>query len=393
MEKKMTSGEMAKKAGVSQKAIRLYDEKGLLKPTEYSEGNYRLYDTAALQILEKIVALKQIGFSLEEIRDNLKSGEASDIKSALEIQLQRMEEKKYQLEKTTDAIKRTLARKENLDWDDVAEIVQYVSTDQSADERHWDALKHTSGEMDWYVRIFNSLDIKEGSRVLDLGCGYAKLWRNNWTSIPKGTKITGYDIHGSWADDFAKFIPENKDTLPAGVTIDLAFSNLEEEDTWQKINESGVYDMVVAHYVDSEIKDIESLIARASKVVAEDGVFAFNGANVANWNNIFKEAINAIGEDDTFIEETIAAQKEKRDQYIAMMEKYFARVESVLLPNFWHYTDAGEIVEKMKSYYKDEAKNIANYEQKLLTYFQNKIEENGEYVLEARSQFWHCYKK
>ncbi len=34
----MTSGEMAKKAGVSQKAIRLYDEKGLLKPTGYSEG-------------------------------------------------------------------------------------------------------------------------------------------------------------------------------------------------------------------------------------------------------------------------------------------------------------------------------------------------------------------
>ena len=51
MEKKMTSGEMARKAGVSQKAIRLYDEKGLLKPTEYSEGNYRLYDDAALQIL------------------------------------------------------------------------------------------------------------------------------------------------------------------------------------------------------------------------------------------------------------------------------------------------------------------------------------------------------
>ena len=52
MEKRMTSGEMAKKAGVSQKAIRLYDEKGLLKPTDYSEGNYRLYDNAALQIYE-----------------------------------------------------------------------------------------------------------------------------------------------------------------------------------------------------------------------------------------------------------------------------------------------------------------------------------------------------
>jgi DNA-binding transcriptional MerR regulator len=100
MEKKMTSGEMAKKAGVSQKAIRLYDEKGLLKPTGYSEGNYRLYDTAALEILEKIVALKQIGFSLEEIRDNFKSGEACDIKGALEIQLQKMEDYYKDHEKT-----------------------------------------------------------------------------------------------------------------------------------------------------------------------------------------------------------------------------------------------------------------------------------------------------
>ena len=62
-DKKMTSGEIAKKAGVSQKAVRLYDEKGLLKPTGYSEGNYRLYDEGSLEILEKIVALKNIGFS------------------------------------------------------------------------------------------------------------------------------------------------------------------------------------------------------------------------------------------------------------------------------------------------------------------------------------------
>ncbi len=67
-----------------------------------------------------IVALKQVGFSLDEICDNLKSGEACDIKGALEIQLQKMEEKKYQLEKITDAIKRTLARKEISDYVGVA---------------------------------------------------------------------------------------------------------------------------------------------------------------------------------------------------------------------------------------------------------------------------------
>lgn len=54
---KMTSGEIAKKAGISQKAVRIYDEKGLLKPVDYSKGNYRLYDEQSLLILEKIIAL------------------------------------------------------------------------------------------------------------------------------------------------------------------------------------------------------------------------------------------------------------------------------------------------------------------------------------------------
>ncbi len=392
MEKKMTSGEMAKKAGVSQKAIRLYDEKGLLKPTEYSEGNYRLYDDAALQILEKIVALKQIGFSLEEIRDNLKSGEASDIKGALEIQLQKMEEKKYQIEKTIDAIKRTLARGEDLDWDDVAGIVQYVSEDQSADERHWDALKHTQGEMDWYVRIFKSLDLKKDSKVLDLGCGYAKLWRNNWKDIPEGTKIAGYDVHGSWADDFAKYVEDNKSGLPEGVEIDLTFADLEDEKTWEQMDGTGKYDVVIAHYIDYEVKDVEAFVCRASKQVADNGYFSFNGGNVSVWNEHFKEAVEAIGEKTGFIDDTTARQIEKRDAYKAMLEKYFAKVESVLLPNTWRYTDAGEIVQKMKACYEGQEKTISGYEDKLLAYFGEKIEKDGEYVVVAKSQYWHCFK-
>ena len=184
MDKKMTSGQIAKKAGVSQKAVRLYDEKGLLKPTDYSEGNYRLYDEASLKILEKIVALKQIGFSLEEIRDSLVTGKAENVKEALKIQLKQMEEKRYQIEKVILSINRTLERKnDELDWDDVADIVLNVSQDIKADERHFDALKHTGKEQDWYEKIYKSLNIRENEKVLDLGCGFAKLWRNNWEDI------------------------------------------------------------------------------------------------------------------------------------------------------------------------------------------------------------------
>jgi DNA-binding transcriptional MerR regulator len=210
MDEKMTSGEIAKKAGVSQKAVRLYDEKGLLKPTEYSEGNYRLYDKEALEILEKIVALKQIGFSLEEIRDNLVAGDAKDIEEALRMQLAVMEEKRYRIDMVIDAINRTLARKgETLDWDDVAGIVQSVTVDQNADRNHWLMMQHTVPGEDWYVKVFDSLEFGKEEKVLDLGCGYSKLWRNNWKDIPCGTQIFAYDIRGSWADDFEKFLEEH----------------------------------------------------------------------------------------------------------------------------------------------------------------------------------------
>ena len=97
MKEKMTSGEIAKQAGVSTKALRVYDEIGLLKPVEVSEGNYKLYDKSSLIILEKIIALKHIGFSLEEIKESLENDDQSSIRETLENQLEMMNQKIYEV--------------------------------------------------------------------------------------------------------------------------------------------------------------------------------------------------------------------------------------------------------------------------------------------------------
>lgn len=393
MDKKMTSGEIAKKAGVSQKAVRLYDEKGLLKPTDYSEGNYRLYDKAALQVLEKIVALKQIGFSLEEIRDNLIAGEAVDIEEALRLQLKVMEEKRYQIDKVIDSINRTLERKDTkLDWDDVAEMVQSISLDIRSDEGHWDALQHTGSEVDWYVKIFNSLGIKENEKVLDLGCGFSKLWRNNWNKIPRGTIVYGFDIHGSWADDFAKFISDNKDTLPEGVDILLEFEDLETEEAWDKINKEEDYSLIVAHYLDYELKDPETLIMRVSQVLSKDGMFSYNGPSVSSWNTFYKNALEDIGIKAPFIDEKIAGQAAEEANCEEMLKKYFGRIEAIMLPCNWHYNDADELIQKMKKFFPDQEKFINCKKDKLKEYFERIIENDGEIVVETESKFWHCFK-
>ena len=47
----------------------------------------------------------------------------------------------------------------------------------------------------------------------------------------------------------------------------------------------------------------------------------------------------------------------------------------------------------MKEYYEDQEKTISKYEDKLIAYFAEKIEKDGEIVFQADSQFWHCFKK
>ena len=393
MDKKMTSGEIAKKAGVSQKAVRLYDEKGLLKPTDYSEGNYRLYDNAALQVLEKIVSLKTIGFSLEEIRDNLVAGEAVNVEEALRMQLQNMEEKKRQIDNVIATINGTLERKgSELDWDDVANIVQSINIDRKADEHHWDALKHTSTEPDWYVKIFDSLELKKKDKILDLGCGYAKLWRNNREQIPEGSKIYAVDVRGSWADDFEKYLAENKDSFPKGVKIDLMFEDLETDAAWDKICKKKKYDVIIAHYLEYQLKQPEALVARVADCLSDNGMFSYNAPGVDRWCVFSQEVFKELRINAPFVEKKIAEQMKKKENTVEMLGKYFSTVEPAKLSNKWHYTDATELYNKLKETFEDQEKFMKSKQDKIEKYFAKKIEKDGEIVIESVSSFWHCRK-
>jgi effector-binding domain-containing protein len=61
-------GDFSKLSQVSIKALRLYDQKGLLKPSSVDRSTgYRFYSAHQLPRLNRILAFKDLGFSLEEI--------------------------------------------------------------------------------------------------------------------------------------------------------------------------------------------------------------------------------------------------------------------------------------------------------------------------------------
>ena len=57
--------------GLSIKTLRYYDEIGLLKPSKDQFTNYRYYDEFDLETYKKIILLKSLGFSLDEIKNNI----------------------------------------------------------------------------------------------------------------------------------------------------------------------------------------------------------------------------------------------------------------------------------------------------------------------------------
>ena len=64
-------GELAAATGVTVRALHHYDGLGLLSPRERSRSGYRLYGRDELERLYAIVALRELGLSLAQIRDFL----------------------------------------------------------------------------------------------------------------------------------------------------------------------------------------------------------------------------------------------------------------------------------------------------------------------------------
>ncbi|GHP01074.1 MerR family transcriptional regulator [Reticulibacter mediterranei] len=74
-----TIGEFSRIAQVSTRLLRYYDEIGLLKPVHTDRGTgYRYYNAEQLLLLNRILALKDLGLSLEQIQLLIKGNISTD---------------------------------------------------------------------------------------------------------------------------------------------------------------------------------------------------------------------------------------------------------------------------------------------------------------------------
>ncbi len=100
-------GEVAERTSVTQRTLRFYEEKGLLKPPTRMDGGFRLYSEADIQRVERIKRLQQLlGFSLAEIKEMV---EAEEVKLQLRAEYRpeaALSQKRTQLLKAIEVTER-----------------------------------------------------------------------------------------------------------------------------------------------------------------------------------------------------------------------------------------------------------------------------------------------
>ena len=122
-----TVNEVSKLTGVSIRTLQYYDKIGLLRPTEYTESGYRLYDDAALERLQQILLFRELEFPLKDIKDIITRSDF-DKRKALDQQMQLLELKKEHIENLINmcrGLKRRGVKKLDFTAFDTSKIEEY----------------------------------------------------------------------------------------------------------------------------------------------------------------------------------------------------------------------------------------------------------------------------
>ncbi len=135
-----TTGEIAKLAGVSVRTVQFYDRKGILPPSQLSEGGRRLYSQEDLGKLQRICLWKTMGLSLEAIKGTLESQNADKVlELLLEQQAKALEEDiqdRQQQLRSIRALEENLKSAEKIPVNSISDMEQLMKNKQKLRKVH-----------------------------------------------------------------------------------------------------------------------------------------------------------------------------------------------------------------------------------------------------------------
>lgn len=137
---KYTTGEIAKLCGVSVRTVQYYDTRGILTPSELSEGGRRLYSEDDYKRMKIICFLRDAGISINSIGELLSGDNPGSVISVLIEQQEgllreEVNERQVKLD-MLDGIKRELKNVENFSVESIGDIAYAMENKKKMKQLH-----------------------------------------------------------------------------------------------------------------------------------------------------------------------------------------------------------------------------------------------------------------
>ena len=123
-------GEMARRAGLSVRALRHYEEEGLLQPPRTKAGR-RIYRAAEILLLMRIILLRKAGFSIARIREVMTASQL-DAAGVIDEQLASLENQRETLERSAAMLKAARSKIESSGAVDAASLCDLIKIGEMA---------------------------------------------------------------------------------------------------------------------------------------------------------------------------------------------------------------------------------------------------------------------
>lgn len=376
------TGQFARLANVSERTIRYYDKIGLLKPSFVMENGYRQYSDLDLLKLQKILSLKHLGFSIEEIFPMVMDN--TNLKESFELQIDLIEDKISHLQSLKDALKRA-SNSSNLSWNMILSLVQLSNEEKNIIEQYKNAKnlndriclheKYSTNSQGWFNWLFEKIDFSKVNRLLELGCGNGKLWQENKIDL-RNREIFLSDISEGMVDEVRNKLGSDFNCIVADA---------------EKIPFKDAYfDSIIANHVLFYLNDLNQGLKEISRVLKPNGVLycsTYGSNHMKEITDIVQSFDSRINLSNHSLYDVFGLENGE-----SILKQYFTSVQRMDYQDSLEITESKPLIDYIMSCHGNQNEILGPRLSEFKEYIEELLQNDGKIVVTKQAGLFVCEK-
>ena len=380
-----STGQFAKLANVTERTIRYYDKIGLLKPSFVMENGYRRYTQSDLLKLQKILSLKHMGFSLEEIYPMV--SKEQNIKESFSMQIDLLDSQIKHLQVIRDSMESFVQNvdEKNIDWNQIISLLQMFDLESSIVEQYKNSNnlnvtislhdQFSTNKTGWFNWLFKQIDFSKVNHLLEIGCGNGKLWENRNIDL-RNREIFLSDISEGMVHEVRKKLGKDYNCIALDCQA-IPFKD-------------GYFDTVIANHILFYVQNLEKGLSEICRVLKDNGIFYCSTYGKEH----MKEITELVQSFDSKVE---LSQNSLFDIFgiengKAILNKYFRSVQFIQYEDSLIVDEAQPLVDYIMSCHGNQNEILGPKITKFKEYVESIISKNGNITITKQAGIFICTK-